>query len=303
MSDCNPTLLFGQDGDGCNRTELTGCTSPVFEVTDHPVLIRAFNLIEGEKIFVEMVAGDNEGEFFEMMKNGCGCSIALTQCNNNIVLTVSGRYRLNRCACPDDAGNPVVTPDNPAGHVEYQPITTGVVVNHGETNMACGCETGSTVTAVTQPDGSTILTIDGTPIVLPAVTPISAVDAGDSVVLTIDGTAFTLDKGFDDGASVAALFNLQTCGGAQHQPGAVIPTCNEMDAAIATAVANAADTSLTGVSGYNPATNEVTFNMSDGSTVVADFSALVADALAETQAAATVPLTDAFGVAIGNIFP
>lgn len=72
----------------------------------------------------------------------------------------------------------------------------------------------------------------------------------------------------------------KTCAGASHVPGALIPTCNEMTAAIADAIAALpADKFLQGLQSYNAATNVMTLLMSDGSTVPVDMSNLIADAL------------------------
>lgn len=60
-------------------------------------------------------------------------------------------------------------------------------------------------------------------------------------------------------------------------------------------ISGATDRALTGLQSYNPATNVATFNMSDGSTVDVDFSALITDTLsslpsASDTAAGTVEL-------------
>lgn len=306
MSDAESTTLFGSEDEVCGTLVLQGCASAPFDVRDHPIIVRAFNLEDDEKIFVEMVAGDNEGEFFETMKSGCGCSVVLTACNNTLILPLSGRYRLNRCVCPDANGDPVTEPTNDLAHVEYQAITTGAVVNHGEVSMACGCETGSEVT-VTQPgDGSTIITVDGTPTVIPSIPNVSVTELGDTVVLTVNGTSYQIDKGPDTGAELAALLAFRNCAGGAINSGDSIVLCSELDTAVAALNAQIAaipDLALASQQSYDPNTNTLTLAMNDGSTVPLDMTALVADAVSDTIVNANIDLTDAFGVQLGHIFP
>lgn len=78
-----------------------------------------------------------------------------------------------------------------------------------------------------------------------------------------------------------------------------------VDAAQLKAVIQAlpADKYLSGLASYNAATNVMTLNMSDGSTVNVDMTGLVADALNTAIANATVEIQDTFGNHIGFMFP
>ena len=309
-----PIVLIGSSGSGCDAVEEDGCLSAVFEVFDQPIIIRAFNLADDDMVFVEMVAGDNEGEFQELMKSGCGCSVALSGCNNTLVLSASGRYRLNRCYCPDENGDPVTEPLSPLAHIEYQTITTGAVVNYGDTHMACGCETGSEVSVVQPGDGSTIITVDGAPFLIsahPEPSPVvTAADLGDTILLTVDGIPHQIDKGPDTFATLIGTLGFRDCDGTVLLQNASLATCDNMDDAIAAEaaridaiVAALPDVRLQMYQSYNPATNVLTLEMNDGSTVDVPMTDLIGDVVAETIAAANVPLNDAFGVPLGNIFP
>ena len=302
MSDCSPVILFGTDNDPCGPVPLDGCTSPVFEVTDTPLIIRAWNLTEDDTIYLEMVAGDNEGEFFERIPSGCNCFMGLTAKQSSIVVSASGRYRLNRCFCPDDAGNPVTEPVNQLAHVEYQPITTGAVVNYGDSQMACGCET---VTFVPDGTGGGTLVIDNQPFVIVG-DEVDVVDAGSTVVLTVNGESFNIDKGPDTGVEIASLLALRNCAGGQIGVGDSVVLCSELNAAVATLNATIAalpDVRLQALQSYDAATNTLTLLMSDDSTVPVNMTLLLNDAIQETIDEATITLTDAFGLDLANAFP
>ena len=307
-----PTLLFGTEGDDCGQSTLEGCESITFTVTDEPIIIRAWGLEDDDLIFLEMVAGENEGELYERIKAGCGCSVALSGCNNTMVVSASGRYRLNRCPCPDEDGGD--EPISPLAHIEFQTITTGAVVNYGDTHMACGRETGSEVSVVQPGDGSTIITVDGAPFIIsahPDPSPVvTAADLGDTIVLTVDGVPHQIDKGPDTFATLIATLGFRDCDGTVLLQNAQLATCDNMDDAIQAeadridaVVAALPDVRLQMYQAYNPATNVLTLEMSDGSTVDIPMTDLIGDVVAETIAAATVPLEDAFGVPLGNIFP
>lgn len=222
------TMLFGTSIDGCNIAALDGCYSPVFDVTDKPVVVRAFNMVEGERMVLEMVAGTGPGEFFEPVESGCGCCKSITPCNNTMYIAVSGRYRFNRCACLTGA-DPVPVPTDL--YVEYQPIATGYIPN-GENSMSCACDSGSTVSVVQNPDGSTVIVVDGVPTTIPAASQVSAVDAGGTVILTVNGVAHTIDKGPDTAAEVATLLGFVSCTGAAIPAGASLATCADLSAAV-----------------------------------------------------------------------
>lgn len=221
-----PETLFGSSGAACDRVVFDGCVSAPFVVGDHPVVVRAFGLTEDSKVFVESVAGNNDGEFFEPLTVGCGCCVAMTACNPTIILPVSGRYRLNRCVCDEE-------PSAPLAHVEYQAITTGAVVNYGEVNMACGCDSGSQVSVVSNPDGSVTIVVDGVPTTIPASSQVAAVDAGGTVILTVDGNTYQIDSGPD----VPYVNSI----GVAIPEGACLVTCEDLVAALANVSENLVD--------------------------------------------------------------
>jgi hypothetical protein len=193
MAKNKPTVLFGVVDGGCDDHELLGCHSPVFEVTNKPIVVRGWNFGpglngNGEKIVLEMVAGANDGEHFEAVNTGCGCCVTLSECNNEIVIAKSGRYRLNRCVC--DTEDP---PTNNDIHVEWQTLDTDVQVTIGDSGMACKCEDGNRVSVVRNADGSTTITVDNVSTLIPAGSQVSAITApGGAVLLTIDGVTTTI---------------------------------------------------------------------------------------------------------------
>lgn len=264
MAKSKPVTLFGTVAGDCFQQELQSCYSPVFEVTDRPVVVRGWNFgpganSQGEKVFLEMVAGANDGEHFEQVNAGCGCCMTLSACTNELVIAKSGRYRLNRCVC--DTTNP---PTNTELYVEYQTLETGAQVTIGDNAMACKCTDGSLVT-VTQSGTLTTIVVDNVPYTIDTGgDTVTAVNNGNgTTTVTINGVPFVLDNTPDaalTAATVLGLLSFTNCAGSPHVAGAQIPTCSEMTAAIAASAA-------------------------------------------ATQAAANVVLTDAFGVRIGAIFP
>jgi len=88
-------------------------------------------------------------------------------------------------------------------------------------------------------------------------------------------------------SAIATALALKNCAGGTHAAGAIIPTCTEVDAKIATAVAAIpADNYVSSLGSYNPTTNILTLNMANGSTVPLDMTALINDAVASV---ASVP--------------
>lgn len=94
-----------------------------------------------------------------------------------------------------------------------------------------------------------------------------SVTAGNSITANPDG----LYSSGADPATIAAVFN--DCTGAAQVPGAQIPTCAEMNAAITAAIGTITDLHLTGAS-FNGTTQVLTLTMSDSTTYTADLSEL-----------------------------
>lgn len=99
IATCISRTLFGQPPNvaGCSQDPIDGCISPTVTVFDTPIVIRAFGLADAEKIYVEMLSAD--GTHAEAVREDCGCCLMLKKKKNQIVISVAGRYRLNRCVC------------------------------------------------------------------------------------------------------------------------------------------------------------------------------------------------------------
>lgn len=82
-------------------------------------------------------------------------------------------------------------------------------------------------------------------------------------------------------AEILSATQLKNCAGVLHTIGASIPSCAEMNAAIAAAIAALpGDKYLQGLQSYNAATNVLTLLMNDGTTVPVNLTGLVNDAVA-----------------------
>jgi hypothetical protein len=122
-------VLFGAyaHANGCELAAMhDACVSASFTVTDKPIMIQAFGLEAGDKLFLEMVAGPNQ-EHIEAVRAGCGSYQVLTCKNNTLCVPFTGTYRLNRCFCvdPDDPDADTIMP---AIHVEYVTLLTPTCV-------------------------------------------------------------------------------------------------------------------------------------------------------------------------------
>ena len=104
---CVNNVLFGArtGNDGCPDIEVDGCLSPIISVTDKPILIRGFDIAAGEKMNVIMLSDDMN--YSAVVKKGCGCCLQLSAKNNQLILTIPGKYRLDRCVCPAGTTEPV----------------------------------------------------------------------------------------------------------------------------------------------------------------------------------------------------
>jgi hypothetical protein len=78
-------VLFGPDS--------TNDRSSVFIVLNKPYTIRAFNLIQGESVIIEMVAGEGSGTYYAPAVTPDGQPIILTSARPSHNIFVSGRYR------------------------------------------------------------------------------------------------------------------------------------------------------------------------------------------------------------------
>jgi hypothetical protein len=78
-------ILFGPDS-----TELS---SHVFAVVNKPYTVRAFNLLSGEQVALQMVAGSGSGTYYAPAVTPEGAAIVLTPSRPSHMLSVSGRYR------------------------------------------------------------------------------------------------------------------------------------------------------------------------------------------------------------------
>ncbi|SIO50621.1 hypothetical protein SAMN05444172_2588 [Burkholderia sp. GAS332] len=78
------SLLFGADSDSN--------LSHTIQVDDDPIIVKAYNLVEGDVVLVEMVDGDGAGRAFAPFCpiNGQAC---LTVSRNNLPIGIPGRYR------------------------------------------------------------------------------------------------------------------------------------------------------------------------------------------------------------------
>lgn len=81
----DPRVLFG--------AESTEDRSPVFAVVNKPYAVRAFNLITGESVTIEMVAGEGSGTLYVQAVTPEGEPIVLTPARPSHILFVGGRYR------------------------------------------------------------------------------------------------------------------------------------------------------------------------------------------------------------------
>lgn len=230
-SPCSNHVLFGE-----------GCFSAVFSVTNKPVVVRAYNLAEGDKIFLESVANPAGGaDHITPVKIGCGCCLALTPCNNTMVIPITGTYRLNRCACSVD-------PISFDAYVEYCEVETGAAVGIGDFQMTCSCDSGSTVSAVTNPDGSVVIVIDGVPTTIPAAgATVQVIDNGSTYTFLVDGVPHLIDKGPDVAltpAEILGMLGFKDCDGVAIPLAGQIATCANVDTAVADAIAAHVATSV-----------------------------------------------------------
>lgn len=104
----DPGYLFGPQD-----TDLT--VSPEFIVEECPIILRAYGLVDDEKVCVEMVdgCGDTawETHYIGPLNVGAGCvddacQVCLSACRSMLVLPIPGRYRLVRS---ESASNVIVT--------------------------------------------------------------------------------------------------------------------------------------------------------------------------------------------------
>lgn len=78
-------ILFGPDS--------VDDKSAVFVVLNRPYTIRAFNLISGESVSIEMVAGPGSGTMFAQAVTPEGNPVVLTPGRPSYTLFIAGRYR------------------------------------------------------------------------------------------------------------------------------------------------------------------------------------------------------------------
>ena len=81
----DPRVLFGPDS--------VQDRSAVFAVVNKPYAIRAFNLVQGESVAIEMVAGVGSGTYYAPAMTPEGQAIVLTPARPSHILFVGGRYR------------------------------------------------------------------------------------------------------------------------------------------------------------------------------------------------------------------
>jgi hypothetical protein len=212
--------LFGPQVTECGEVLFDGCFSPVFTVTDKPVVVRGFSIEEGDKIILEMAGGHAAGSHYEPVMSGCGCCISLTSCNNQIIIAVSGTYRLNRCICSTD----IVSADT---LVEYQTIETNFQYS-GNNNMSCACNEGSQVSVTSNPNGSTTIVVDGVATIIDSGADVTAVQVGNILRLTVDGVPYDIENGPGTYAELIAILGYRTCGGATLPQGAQLAQCSDL---------------------------------------------------------------------------
>ncbi|WP_333679884.1 hypothetical protein [Dyella sp.] len=92
-----PNTLFGPTSDSN--------VSPVIQVEDDPIVVRAFNLVEGDVVLVEMVDGEGAGRDYAPFCPFDGQS-NLTRTRNVLPIGVPGRYRF--VLARDDGGEPSI---------------------------------------------------------------------------------------------------------------------------------------------------------------------------------------------------
>jgi hypothetical protein len=80
------------------------CHSAIFEVGSTPAIITGFEFSSGACAHVEMVAGCAPGEYFSKLMKNCGCAAGLNEKNNQLIVSIPGRYRLVWCDCATDEG-------------------------------------------------------------------------------------------------------------------------------------------------------------------------------------------------------
>jgi hypothetical protein len=80
------------------------CESAHFEVGTAPAIITAYELSPGACAHVEMIGGCGSGEYFTKLMKNCGCAAGLNEGNNQLVVSMPGRYRLVWCDCDTDEG-------------------------------------------------------------------------------------------------------------------------------------------------------------------------------------------------------
>jgi len=101
-------------------------TSATFVVSNGPWVVQGFNLGSADCVSVEYAVGCGEGTLFAPVQQSCGCGVKLCQDNNTISLPLTGRYRL--VANGSGVGDFTII---------ARPAPSSVLV--GNNNMACGC--------------------------------------------------------------------------------------------------------------------------------------------------------------------
>ncbi|SIO50611.1 hypothetical protein SAMN05444172_2587 [Burkholderia sp. GAS332] len=211
----NPTAFMENDeGNELFGPKTQTEISNVVQVQDEPIVIRAHHLDIGERVLVEMVDGAGAGEHFSpYMRNGC--QVALTRKCNLTAIAMPGRYRF------------VLEGTLGVAYVRYFRASMTHEFLLELQQMGCCGESPTTL----PPSGPAGGVLTGN-YPNPDLNPVVAADQ-----LSKDDNAMTiLAKPLCEKLQPCLVAAFVDCNGKPHLAGDAIPSCDEMEAAIAAAV-------------------------------------------------------------------